>query len=149
MNLMVSFYQMNGFSAIEKRAASAARVKNVRYTTLHMETGRKKFDGEGNTRFLPGEESYKEAGWRTGPDAKTNNLRLKRFCRQASSRASEKQAAGRENELVHFPVCPPAFRCALRAQAARLCFSLRQKLLRRQMRVSLRSFLFQKKARNP
>ncbi|MBQ9300117.1 MAG: hypothetical protein IJ214_06355, partial [Clostridia bacterium] len=50
------------------------------------------------------------------------------FGRVPSSRASKKQEASRENELVHFPVCPPAFSCAQSAQVARLCRAARERI---------------------
>jgi len=46
---------------------------------------KQKLDGE-DTRFLPGEESCKEASGRTGLDTITNNLRLKLERRQESFR---------------------------------------------------------------
>jgi len=75
---------------------------------------------EGNTRFLPGEESCKEASGRTGWNAITDNLRLKLECRQESFRAEEKPQGSRKNKLVCFSACPAVFPCALCAQQGRL-----------------------------
>ena len=61
------------------------------------------------TRFLPGEESCKEASRRTGLDTITNNLRLKLERRHASFRAKEKPQASRKNKLVCFSVFPAVF----------------------------------------
>jgi len=46
-----------------------------RLATIYDEIGKQKLYGE-DTRFLPGEESCKEARRRTGLDTITNNLRL-------------------------------------------------------------------------
>ncbi|MBQ9300850.1 MAG: GNAT family N-acetyltransferase [Clostridia bacterium] len=50
------------------------------------------------------------------------------FGRLPSSRPSKKQEASRENELVHFPVCSPAFSCALCAQVGQLCWPARERV---------------------
>jgi len=71
-------------------------------------------DGE-DTRFLPGEESCKEASGRTRLDAITNNLRLELERRQESFRAKEKPQVSRKNKLVCFSACPAVFPCALSA----------------------------------
>jgi len=87
---------------------------------------KQKLDEE-NTRFLPGEESCKEASRRTGLDATTNNLRLELERRQESFRTEEKPQASRKNKLVYFPVCPAVFPCALCAQEGRLCRPARKR----------------------
>ena len=71
--------------------------------------------GRGDTRFLPGEGSCKEASGRTGLDAVTNNLRLELERRQESFRAEEKPQASRKNKLVYFSGLSGGFSlCALR-----------------------------------
>jgi len=75
-----------------------------------------KLDGE-NTRFLPGEESCKEASRRTGLNTITNNLRLELERRQESFRAKEKPRAS-------FADLPGS-------GGQHFCFGLRLLLLRR------------------
>jgi len=89
-------------------------------------THKQGLDGE-NTRFLPGEESCKEARRRCGLDAITNNLRLELERRQESFRAKEKPQASRKNKLVCFSVCPAVFPCALCAQQGQLCWPARKR----------------------
>jgi len=45
------------------------------FIVLKTKLTNRNWQGE-DTRFLPGEESCKEAIWRTGLSAKTGNLRL-------------------------------------------------------------------------
>ena len=56
------------------RAAEARETKRMLFIVQEVK-GKLKVDGE-DTRFLPGEESCKEAIRRTGLDTTTNNLRL-------------------------------------------------------------------------
>jgi len=76
--------------------------------------------GGEDTRFLPGEESCKEASRRCGLGTKPNNLRLSLERRKESFRAKEKPQASRKNKRVCFSACPAVFRCALCAQQGRL-----------------------------
>jgi len=98
------------------------------YCLLSKELNRQTEIGRGKgTRFLPGEESCKEASRQTGLKAKTNNLRLSLERRHVSFRAKGKPQASRKNKLVCFSVCPAAFPCALCAQQGRLCRPARKR----------------------
>jgi len=98
-----------------------------------------KLSGE-DTRFLPGEESCKEASRRTGSDTTTNNLRLKLERRHASFRALEKPQVSRKNKLVCFSVCPAVFPCALCAQQGRLCRPARKRWVTLLFQVAIAAF---------
>jgi|GEM_PF-5135445 len=84
--------------------------------------------GQGKgTRFLPGEESCKEASRRTGLRAKPNNLRLSLACRHASFRAKEKPEKLPKNKLACFIGIFLAFPCALCAQQGQLRWPARKR----------------------
>ena len=90
-------------------------------------TDKLEFDGEGIRAFFPGKKAAKKP---VGDGACRQNQACFRplgFSRPLSSRAKEKQEASRENELVHFPVCPPAFSCAHGAQVGQLCWPARER----------------------
>ena len=70
------------------------------------------------TRFLPGEESCKEASGRCGLDATTNNLRLLLERRQESFRAKENRRQSGKMSLLIFSGLTPVFAVRRAAQRA-------------------------------
>jgi|GEM_PF-6305102 len=64
-----------------------------------------RFDGGEGTRFLPGEESCKEASRRTGLDTKTNNLRLLlKRCRESFRAIEKPRASQKMNAFIFWSV---------------------------------------------
>jgi len=80
-----------------------------------------------DTRFLPGEESCKEATRRTGLNTKPNNLRLELERRQESFWAKEKTAGQPKNKLVCFSGLPGGFSLCARAQQGQLRWPARKR----------------------